>query len=92
LTRGVRDGGLYRLLVDLVEQGCQEATLEEYHSSLVEIISKHILEPRIYSMIVADGSIEEYQNMFVDEGFSQKEGIDLVDAFGSVGGGFEVHG
>lgn len=69
----------------MVEQVWQETMMEECPSSFVETISKPIMTSAIDSMHAIDGSIEEYQGMFVVERLSQKEGDDIFIEV------FEVH-
>jgi hypothetical protein len=83
LARGVQDGGLYKLLVDLMAlvhtnkklgepSSFEEAYAEHVWWDAMEIGSKPIVESMIDSKLAIDGSIEEYQDKVV--GFSQKRG------------------
>ena len=65
--RGVRDGGICKLLVDPIEKVWHDAKMEEYHSSFVETISKPIMELVIDFMHAGEGSIEGYQDKFLPE-------------------------
>lgn len=86
LARDVWDGGLYKLLADLVvlahssgkldePSSFEEAYAEQEWQDATEIGSKPIVEFVIDFKLATDGNVEEYRGRVV--GFSQKEGIDL---------------
>lgn len=52
--------------------------------SFVETVSEPTVESMVDSMHATDESIEEYQDRLVARGFSQGEGVDLVEACASV--------
>jgi hypothetical protein len=53
--------------------------MEGCPSSSVDTVSKPTMESVIHSMHASSRSIEEYQDRFIAEGFSQKDGVDLAE-------------
>jgi hypothetical protein len=87
------DGGV---LLQLCGGTCRavrrDTIMEKYTSNFKEAHAKQgCVESMIESIHAADLSIEEYQDRFVVKGFSHKEGVQLVEAFASVVGGFKIH-
>jgi hypothetical protein len=70
-----------------IEQVWQDAMMEEGFSSLERQVTEP-MESVIDSLIAANGSMEEYQDKVVTEGFSQQEVVDLDETLTPVVGGF----
>jgi hypothetical protein len=66
----VQEGGLYRLLVNPVEQVWRNAMMEEGFSNLEGRVIKLIVESWFDSLIAIDGSMEVYQDEIVTKGLS----------------------
>jgi hypothetical protein len=66
-----------------LEQGWQDAMMEEGFSNLVETTTEPTVDSEIDSLIADDGSMEEYQGKVVKKGFPQQEVADLDDSYSS---------